>query len=94
MVTVPARELKNRLGKYLQLVREGEPVRITDRGKPIGCIFPLADSGPHLRENQALARLLSGGIVRLGTGQMHRRPRPARMTPGKSGTEMLAEERR
>ena len=94
MVTVASRELKNRLGKYLQLVREGEAVRITDRGRPIGCILPLAGSAQHQRDNDALARLLSSGTLRLGAGRMKRRPKPALMTPGRSTTEMLAEERR
>jgi prevent-host-death family protein len=31
MVTVAAKELKNRLGKYLKLVRAGQAVRITDQ---------------------------------------------------------------
>jgi antitoxin (DNA-binding transcriptional repressor) of toxin-antitoxin stability system len=32
MVTVGIRELKNRLSKYLRLVRNGELVQVTDRG--------------------------------------------------------------
>jgi prevent-host-death family protein len=31
MVTVASKELKNRLGKYLRLVRAGETIQITDR---------------------------------------------------------------
>lgn len=32
MVTVGIRELKNRLSKYLRMVRAGELVQVTDRG--------------------------------------------------------------
>ena len=33
MKTVGSRELKNRLGRYLGLVRRGETIIVTDRGK-------------------------------------------------------------
>ena len=39
-ITVGARELKARLGRYLQIVREGGTVLVTDRGKPLGRIVP------------------------------------------------------
>jgi len=34
-VTVGTKDLKNNLSRYLQRVREGEVVRVTDRGKVI-----------------------------------------------------------
>ena len=92
MVTVASKELKNRLGRYLQLVREGQPVRITDRGKPIGCILPL--SQPELSSELAhLSLLLAAGGITLGTGQIRKRWKPARLKPGPSIAEMIAEER-
>ncbi len=94
MVTVGSRVLKNRLGKYLDLVRRGEPVRITDRNRPIGCILPLADAGPGQPQNEVLARLIANGSLRLGTGEFSRQPSAARLRPGKSIVKMLAEERR
>ena len=94
MITVTSRELKNRLGRYLQFVREGQPVQITDRGNPIGCILPIAHSASTLKSD-ILARLLASGTLRLGTGRGPRRHKPAVMTPpGKSVAEMLAEDRR
>jgi prevent-host-death family protein len=92
MTTVASRELKNRLGKYLQLVREGEAVRITDRGKPVAVIVPLGreDTLPAPMVEQ----LLRKGAITLGTGQPLSQAPPARLKPGKSIAEMVAEDRR
>ena len=93
MVTVASKELKNRLGRYLRLVREGKPVRITDRGRPIGCILPLR-KGQAPQETEALARLLGTGNLRLGAGRLGRRARPSVMAPGASVAEMVVRDRR
>jgi prevent-host-death family protein len=93
MVTVASRELKNRLGRYLKLVRQGQPVRITDRGKPIGCILPL--EGPHeSTEMTRVSQLLASGGLTLGSGTLRRSWKPAPVKPGRSTTEMIAEYRR
>ncbi len=95
MVTVGSRELKNRLGKYLKLVRQGETIQITDRGKPVGCITPVSD--PNARMDEQLAKLLASGHVHLGTNQpvsQRRTFTPIRLKPGLSTTEMLAQDRR
>ncbi len=93
MVTVASRELKNRLGRYLQMVREGHPVRITDRGKPIGCILPL-EKQDESAELAQLSRLLASGGLTLGSGTLRRRWKPATLKPGPSVSNMIAEERR
>lgn len=93
MVTVACKELKNRLGKYLALVREGETVQITDRGRPIGRIFP-ARNHKQQKDEEMLARLVANGTLTLGTGRLRRRARPTVMTKGKTVAEMVAEDRR
>ena len=93
MVTVASRELKNRLGRYLQMVREGKTVQITDRGKPIGCILPLAKP-EQSEELVRLSRLLAAGSITLGIGKMRRQWKPARLKPGPSIAEIIDEERR
>jgi prevent-host-death family protein len=93
MVTVASKELKNRLGRYLQLVKEGQSVRITDHGKPIGCILPLTKPAPS-NDLAQLSRLLAAGSITLGAGQLRRRWKPARLKPGPSIAEMIDEERR
>jgi prevent-host-death family protein len=62
VTTVPSWELRNRIGKYLQLVREGEFVRVTDRGKPVALIVPWKNSATPAVE------LLSKGGITIGTG--------------------------
>ena len=91
MMTVACRELKNRLGKYLRMVREGQPVQITDRGRPIACILPLSSAG---KEADDLLKILAKGSIRPGSGQALSRHRPAVMKPGKSVGQMISEERR
>ena len=93
MVTVASKELKNRLGRYLQLVREGQPVRITDRGTPIGCILPLIKTSQS-DDLAQLSRLLAVGGITLGTGKIRRRWKPARLKSGPSLAEMINQERR
>jgi prevent-host-death family protein len=50
--TVGARELKTRLGGYLQQVREGRTLVITDRGHPIAELKPLHGAGEEARLEQ------------------------------------------
>lgn len=58
--TVGARELKTRLGGYLQQVRQGRTLVITDRGEPVAELKPLHRSGT---ENAKLERLKTLGAV-------------------------------
>ncbi len=41
MHAIGVRELKNRLTRYLALVREGERIVVTDRGKPVAVLGPI-----------------------------------------------------
>ncbi len=44
MVKAGVRELKNRLSYYLELAKQGESITITDRGKEIAVILPIASN--------------------------------------------------
>jgi prevent-host-death family protein len=59
---VGARELKTRLGTYLQQVREGRTLVVTDRGEPVAELRPLPsdDSLPSV-----LLKLSTKGTVTL-----------------------------
>ena len=61
---VGARELKTRLGTYLQRVREGRTLIVTDRGEPVAELRPLPtdNSLP-----PALLKLATKGTVTLPT---------------------------
>ncbi len=78
MKTAPVSKLKASLSEFLDHVKAGEEVLVTDRGKPIARIVPLDSAAgfpPHLVE------LERQGLVRLGTGRIPRGfwnlPRPS-----------------
>ena len=56
--TVGTRELKNQLSKYLRRVKAGEPITITEHGKPIGQIIPYPED-----LSQRLKNLASTGLL-------------------------------
>ncbi|MEK7403855.1 MAG: type II toxin-antitoxin system prevent-host-death family antitoxin [Acidobacteriota bacterium] len=93
MVVVSSRELKNRLGKYLSLVRAGQTLQVTDRGRPVACILPAA--APRDRQTaELLAAVAAKGGISVGAGRLARKPKPTVLKPGKPVAEMIAEDRR
>ena len=65
MRTVAIRELENKLSHYLRLVKGGEEVLITDRGKVIASLAPPERrEHPHLPPG--LVELARQGRARLG----------------------------
>lgn len=85
--TVGARELKNRLGKYLKQVREGGTLIITDRGEPVAELRPM----PSDPEEAAWERLYAEGTVTRPTGRL-RRATPLHI-PGASLSEAIRKDR-
>jgi prevent-host-death family protein len=53
---VGIRELKNQLSRYLDQVRNGDELVVTDRGRAIARVVPIGDE-------RALDRLVSEGVV-------------------------------
>ncbi len=87
---VGVREFKTHLGAYLRLVKEGERVVVTERGRPIAEVraFPKAEAGEaeRLRELAALGKLT---LPERGD-----RPRVERVAvAGRSLSETLRDER-
>ena len=70
-------ELKARLSEYLQRVKAGEEVLVTDRGKPGARLVPVgAGGGARLDDTVERARLRTmerEGLIRLGSGGMPER---------------------
>lgn len=67
MKTVAISELKARLSEYLNHVRAGQEVLITDRGKPIARLAPI----PRISmAKDALARMEKQGLIKLGVGKL------------------------
>ena len=52
---VGIRELKNELSKYIDRVRGGEEVIVTDRGRPVARLSSLDRSADHLADMIAAA---------------------------------------
>ncbi len=68
MKTAAVAQLKASLSKYLAEVKNGSEVLVTERGRPIAKLVPLARDpsafAPHLLE------LERAGSLRLGTGRL------------------------
>jgi prevent-host-death family protein len=72
---VGVRELRDQLSRYLERVRHGEEIEVTERGRPVAMLVPLPDS------RAKLAELVAAGVVtpaaREWTGAPRRLPVPA-----------------
>jgi prevent-host-death family protein len=95
METVGLRELKNRLGSYMDRVRKGERIGVTDRGK---LIAELAPAGRPTSDAQVLGELARRGELTLGRplGKRQRAQRYrscSRVSHAVSSAELLDAER-
>lgn len=59
--TVGSRELKTRLGSYLRKVQTGVTLVVTERGRPVAELRPIATGAGALEDR--LAALVSIGVV-------------------------------
>lgn len=67
MKTAAVSELKARLSEYLNQVKAGMEVLITDRGIPVARLVPLSRS-KDLKES--LVRMEKEGLIRIGSGKL------------------------
>ena len=67
MPTAAVSVLKARLSEYLQKVRGGAEVLITDRGKPVARLVPISRS-KNLRAS--LVKMEKRGLIKLGSGRL------------------------
>ena len=74
---VGSRELNTRLGQYLNRVRRGETILITDRDEPVAELRPLSGDADAL--STALRKLAARGTVTLPT-----RPEASDLAPIRS----------
>jgi prevent-host-death family protein len=92
MKTVGCRELKNRLGRYLGLVRKGETIIVTDRGKTVARILPPSpEQDDSDGVDEILKQLEAEGHLRLGTGRF--KPFKPVSVKGKPLSRMILEDR-
>jgi prevent-host-death family protein len=92
MRTVGSRELKNRLGRYLGLVRKGETIIVTDRGKTVAHLIPPSPKPGDTSSLEAILNQLEiEGHLRRGSGQFKTfKPIPKK---GRPASKILLEER-
>lgn len=87
---VGSRELKTRLGTYLNRVRRGETILVTDRNEPVAELRPVPGAG-----DASLARLrtaAAAGVVTLPVRRAPRRFKPIR-SHGRSGSAAVSSDR-
>jgi prevent-host-death family protein len=86
-LSIGIRELRQNASRYLRLVEErGEPIEITDRGRPVAYLSPVP------RPTSRLEQLRASGRIRRGRGGPL--PKPIDPKPGVPlPSEILAEMR-
>jgi prevent-host-death family protein len=92
MKTAAVSELKAHLSEYLNQVKAGGEILITDRGKPVARLVPIARSKTH---KEALIQMEKQGLIKLGSGKLPKdfwaMPRPE--DPESLALKALIEER-
>jgi prevent-host-death family protein len=86
---VGSRELKTRLGKYLNRVRRGETILVTDRDEPIAELRPLSGDADAL--TTAVRKLAARGTVTLPTKQAASDFAPIRPRGGSAASAVSAD---
>lgn len=89
-ITVGSRELKNRLGTYLRMVRDGVVIVVTDRGRPVAELRRIGPPEDQLEER--LRYLAATGLVSLGASRELAPFRPIEIE-GASLSDSLAKDR-
>jgi prevent-host-death family protein len=88
MERVGVRELRQNLSVYLRRVRRGEALEVTERGRPVAVLQPLA------APSDAIARLEEKGVsIRRGLGNLAELPPPVKVNPPRPLSEVLEEAR-
>lgn len=82
------RELKSRLSSILRQVKAGETVVITERGKPIGRIVPIAQSA-----DEQLKHLAEAGLIAWDGAKLQPMAPIARVQGEQTVASLLLEDR-
>jgi prevent-host-death family protein len=87
MTKVGVARLKAELSRYLDAVKHGQEVVITERGQPVAKLVPLpaADRAETRRE-----RLARAGLLKLGRGRVRPSLRRLPKGPARVGDAVLA----
>lgn len=94
MKTAGVAELKAHLSRYLERVKAGQEVTITERGLPVAKLVPFERAG---QARSRRDRLVRAGVLLPGRGRIRAqllKPPPGDPALGHSVLEALIEERR
>jgi len=92
MITAGIKDLKNKLSQYLSLVKKGEDIVITERGKVIARIIQEDNQRTSLR--QTFQPLIMNGLVTFPSEQLNKVISDPVKVQGKPISEMVIEDRR
>jgi prevent-host-death family protein len=85
--SVGVRDLKNNLSRYLDRVRSGEEIVVTDRGRPVARLTAIDAS------TDRLTGLVESGAVRPPDSRVRRRP-TRRIAASQTVSDLVDEQRR
>ena len=87
---VGVRELRQNLSRWLRRVENGESFEVTDRGRPVAELRPLASD-----DDDVITRLArEGRIARIGRGSLADLPPPLPAPPGSRPLSEILDELR
>ena len=87
-MSVGVRELKARLSEYLRAVKEGQTVVITEHGKEVARLSPVAQSS-----DERLQALVTAGLAEWSGESLPPVPHQPRVRGKKTVADMLIEDR-
>jgi len=93
LASIGIAELKSTLSRVLDRVKDGEVITVTDHGRPVAHLVPIAPSD--LPDADRLRELERRGVLRLGTEPLDERywalPRP--LDPEGASLQAVLDER-
>lgn len=94
-MSVGIRELKAHLSAYIEQVRRGQSIVITDRGKPVARLASIALQPDHDQLPAKWRQLIeTGKVINKGPLTLDKLPRPLPpLLGGKSLSDLIIEER-
>jgi len=88
-LSIGIRELRQNASRYLRLVEErGEPIQITDRGRPVALLTPVP------KTTSRYEQLVASGRIRRAKGSWKDLPPPLPLAPGEKPPSKVLEEMR
>jgi prevent-host-death family protein len=86
--TVGIRELKTRLGSYMNQVKSGATLVITERGKPVGRIVPVKSS-----VEDRMQKLIEAGVIEWSGRKPKKRVPTVKPRGKRTVSDLLLEDR-